>query len=403
MKSAKAIPSARGSPLLSLPFDHYERYALTQQLVGYLCGERASRSALRVLDVGGHLSSLKHFLPDDFVTLTDPQAPPAFTYRENVAFLCDEYVRGIGGHLPFANASFDLVTAHDTLEHVPEPQRGGFIADILRVAKRFVILNGPVYHAETAEAEQRLARFWREALAWEQHPLDEHLALGLPPADAIRSMLGEHGVPFVSIPNGNVVRWLAVMAVKHYFVALPHSEHLQDVIDRTYNSLLSHSDFGGICYREAFIVAKRAGDRELLAGIEAAYGPLQEGQAIGAETGALDSLLEALTSHAIQMRDHLTADAEQIQEMQAALAEQRSLLAARDAARVEEAASLAQREADVHRLEAGLAAIQGTLGYRLLQTSRRGVRRAFPARSLRALPYRAARRLLRRFLELTGG
>ena len=65
--------------LLNLPFDHYERYALTRRLVKHLFPGRGA--PLRVLDVGGHFSSLKHFLPHDSVTLADVEALPEIVAR----------------------------------------------------------------------------------------------------------------------------------------------------------------------------------------------------------------------------------------------------------------------------------------------------------------------------------
>lgn len=397
---------AADSPLLSLPFDHFERYSLTQRLVEMLLGRAGERPALRILDVGGHLSSLKHFLPDDFIVLADRQRPPEFTYRPAVPFRCDDYTLASGGDLPFADASFDLVTAHDTLEHVPEAYRARFVSDLLRVSRRFVILDGPVYHPETAGAERRLAKFWEEALLWKQHPLEQHLELGLPPAESIRRLLEERQVAFITIPNGNIVRWLAAMAVKHYFVALPHSDHLQDVIDRTYNSLLSSTDFGGTCYREAFVIAKHPGDNRLLTDVEAVFKRLQRGHAAAAQIDALDSLFDALTDHARCMRQHLIDDANAIRELNAALAQERSSLAQKNSQLAEQAAVLARREAEFHgleaefnRLEAEITSIQTSSGYRLLQFYRRGVRWAFPPRSLRSVPYRGLRRVLKRLLD----
>jgi len=46
--------------LLSLPFDHYQRYALTRQIASLFWG-REDGEGLQVLDVGGHMSSLKPF------------------------------------------------------------------------------------------------------------------------------------------------------------------------------------------------------------------------------------------------------------------------------------------------------------------------------------------------------
>jgi ubiquinone/menaquinone biosynthesis C-methylase UbiE len=42
-------------------------------------------------------------------------------------------VIGLGGHLPFADASFDLLTANMVVEHIPEPEE--FLRDIRRVLK----------------------------------------------------------------------------------------------------------------------------------------------------------------------------------------------------------------------------------------------------------------------------
>jgi SAM-dependent methyltransferase len=42
-------------------------------------------------------------------------------------------VIGLGGQLPFANETFDLVTANMVMEHIPDP--GGFLGDIRRVLR----------------------------------------------------------------------------------------------------------------------------------------------------------------------------------------------------------------------------------------------------------------------------
>jgi SAM-dependent methyltransferase len=51
------------------------------------------------------------------------------------------YVKGISGHLPFADESFDTVTAFEVLEHLPLPHRA--LQEIYRVCRKNVIITVP--------------------------------------------------------------------------------------------------------------------------------------------------------------------------------------------------------------------------------------------------------------------
>src|SRR5215207_4883361 len=108
--------------LLGLPFDLHERYSLTRRLVDELWPERDR--PLRILDVGGHSSPLKHLLPGETVVLADTKPPGSLV---PIPLRSDHYVQSSGAGLPFRDGSFDLVTAHDTLEHIPSPLRAPFL------------------------------------------------------------------------------------------------------------------------------------------------------------------------------------------------------------------------------------------------------------------------------------
>jgi len=244
----------REDDLFLLPFDHFERYELTAR-VTRLLSARAGRQDWRVLDVGGAASSLKRFLPGASVVLADPAPPPAFAYRPQVPLSYDAYVRASGSRLPFADKSFDVVTAHDTLEHVAPDERRAFLEAVLRTARRLVVVNGPVYRPETRAAELQLAGFIREALGVEHGALAEHIGLGLPAPESIEAVFEEAGLPFACIPNGDLSAWLLMMLAKHHCQAVDPSGALEQSLDALFNRWHDGDAPRGLCYRHAYVVA----------------------------------------------------------------------------------------------------------------------------------------------------
>ena len=115
--------------VLDLPFDQYQRYELVRALLENV---RQPGESLDVLDVGGRTALLRQFLTQDRVHLVDVEPSDA-----------DGLILGSGARLPFADDSFDLVAAFDTLEHVPPPLRDDFVAECARVSRRYVMLAGP--------------------------------------------------------------------------------------------------------------------------------------------------------------------------------------------------------------------------------------------------------------------
>jgi len=374
--------------LLSLPFDHYERYALTKRIVdvarSYLKGR------LTVLDVGGHYSSLKHFLPDDSVTLADPQAPPDFTYRDKIPFEYDEYVVALGGSLPFPDGSFDVVTAHDTLEHVPPEYRAAFLRDLIRVSRGIVVINGPVHNPQAAAAEVRLARFLENVRLGHNVSLEEHLTLGLPDPDEIERVLRETGREVFSLSNGNLALWLLMMGLKHYLMAIPDSEPVHEEIDRSYNKLLTSLPLGGVRYRRAYVIAADPTIAGALNDIEDAVSRDSLAER-STEPAAVARLLDNLESHAIGLKD----DLQQLVQVTAEAGLLRATLARRERELASTEDALRGTTRALQETQHVLNQVTGSIGYRALEGYRGAMRFVFPPNSVRGVPYRAITRSVR--------
>ena len=164
-------------------------------------------------------------------------------------------VLGDGSELPVADASFDVVTAFDTLEHVPTRRRKAFVDELRRVAKRYVMIVGPYQSSEVEEAEKLLQRFMKDKLGVEHRYLEEHRRHGLPDRAAVEKQLAASGAKVASIAHGNLERWLALICTSMY---MDYSVALRGIATRFfrfYNANLYRSDHGSPVYRHAVVAA----------------------------------------------------------------------------------------------------------------------------------------------------
>jgi len=381
--------------LFDLPFDHFERHALTRAVVG-LVREHSGRPSLRVLDVGGAAASLARFLPEDEVLAIDPEDAPG-----------RGYLRGLGTQLPFRDAAFDVVTCHDTLEHVPADCRRAFLREMVRVASRFVIVNGPFLDPRVEAAEALVMQVARDTLGDTSATvrfLNEHEYHGLPPLPETRRQLQEDGgLPSIVVPSGALDRWLANMLMKHHLAVLARHEVQAHEFDRQSNSTYEPVAEAEPTYRHAILVS-RTGDRRLMELLEQKLN-VPAAQPRG-EAGAL-ALPFAVASQAVarfsrlaeeqlgRKDEHAQRLEVRLREAEAAAARLQDALAEKDAILSEQEDLLAEQLTALDDVTQQLNAIRWSFGYRLLEAQRGLLRRLFPPGSWRGLPYRAARRALR--------
>lgn len=226
-------------PLLDLPFDQYQRYRLVVDLVAPLA---AARPGMRALEVGGRTALLRAFLPCARVHLVDVEPSDA-----------PGLVLGDGSRLPFRDASFDLVAACDTLEHVPPERRDAFVRECARVSRGWVVLAGPYASPEVDAAEELLTAFLRDKLAIEHRYLAEHRALGLPDRARTEAVLAERAERVVGVGHGNLGRWQALLTASMYLDSDAALRGLARAYYRFYNAQLNASDHAPPVYRHALV------------------------------------------------------------------------------------------------------------------------------------------------------
>lgn len=227
--------------VLALPFDQYQRYRLVTELVEEL---RKPKQRLAILDVGGRTALLRSFLPHDAITLVDLEPSEE-----------RPLVLGDGSKLPFADKSFDLVLAFDTLEHVPVKSRSAFVRECARVTRGHVVLAGPCQSPEVEEAEKLLQQFLKDKLGVEHRYLEEHRHNGLPDRAAVERELTALGARVTSFGHGNLDRWLGLICLSMYMDYRPELRSIAARFHRFYNARLYESDHTPPVYRHAIVAA----------------------------------------------------------------------------------------------------------------------------------------------------
>ncbi len=204
-------------------YDQWSRYGTAADWLDRLFTGIAE--PIRVLEVGCNvLNLLPEFLDADRVRITR----------------CDTHTNGDGDPdyvqvapgqpLPFEDESFDAIVALEVLEHVPQSDRGGFVAECLRVARHAVIMSCPD-GSPAVEAAEGLANAEFERRHGRPHPfLLEHRQFGLPRESEVRDILrGER---------------------------LHEGQHEPAVQQELVRALRDLSDDAGPCYRKFYIGAK---------------------------------------------------------------------------------------------------------------------------------------------------
>ncbi|MCC6407331.1 MAG: methyltransferase domain-containing protein [Planctomycetes bacterium] len=323
--------------VLELPFDQYQRYRLTADLLEEL---RAPNERLRVLDVGGRTALLRSFLPNDEVRLVDVEASAE-----------RGLVLGSGAALPFKDASFDAVCAFDTLEHVPPPLRRDFVRECARVAKRWVLLAGPYEAPRVVEAEQALQRFLREKLKTEHRYLNEHREHGLPIRADTERELAAAGGKVASFGHANLERWLVGMCFSMYMDDDPALRGLAKSFHRYYNRELFRSDHGDQVYRHVVVAAFRGAK---LPEARGALDPAVTPRGAAAPFERLSEELMAFDRERAAWRDERDALRQVARDLETDLAGHRATLA-------DARARISEREEVIGDLETDLAGHRASL------------------------------------------
>jgi hypothetical protein len=136
-------------------------------------------------------------------------------------------IQAPAGPLPFQDGAFHTVLSLDTLEHVPRPDRAGFVAELSRVAAHRVLLACPTAEAAGIDmaVRNRFAAMGVAVPSW----LSEHQEYGLPTREEIEAFAA--AVPGFTVrpwpmANGLLAAMLA-WADLFEFGAEAHREFLQ--------------------------------------------------------------------------------------------------------------------------------------------------------------------------------
>lgn len=301
----EASLAPRDGDLLSLPFDQYGRMRIVQTVLSQLydgitsfqatasgeatdAAQQVAGARLSVLDVGGYPGVLRHFVPGEQYEVSVLDVGPDDGSIPN-------YTQGSGMDLPYPDGSFDVVTALDTLEHIPNPERTRFLEEAMRVARSAVVLVNPVQSVQADVAEETLNEYIRWILDAQQEQLREHREFGLPDFAATVLAFSGRGWQTLNFPVANVYNWLLMMVAKHYLISLrdEKASGFERTLDRFYNLTFSDIDRSEPAYR-GVMIAVRPGLEGTLQSIAAIYPPVEASAAANTERLQLTQVLMTL-------------------------------------------------------------------------------------------------------------
>ncbi len=231
--------------LYSIPFDHFQRYAVAAGAIGVLDGGAS------VLEVGANRQRLLgDFLPGAKLLYTDLHAEGDET----------DFVVADATALPFADSAFDAVVSLDVLEHIPQEIRTRALAEMSRVSARMVLIGCPIDEPWVHAAEEQANARWLELFGYDYPWLKEHKEFGLVAANEVEQCLRESGMQVIRFGQGDPALWSSLMGAHFLKERFPELADIVGAADRLYNSRVFHGDSHPHCYREYFLGLRRDDD-----------------------------------------------------------------------------------------------------------------------------------------------
>ena len=139
-----------------IPPDTFERHKFISTFI---------KPNKNILDVGGSMSKLPQFTKNCTVTTVDVVKPADIIYN--------------GKKIPVDDGSYEIVTSIDVLEHIPSPDRAGFIKELYRVGRDRIIISAPLGTDFHLEYEKKTLEYYQKK-GIKLPFLEEHVAIGIP-------------------------------------------------------------------------------------------------------------------------------------------------------------------------------------------------------------------------------
>lgn len=136
-----------------------------------------------VLEIGSGGLGITPYLGQKVIGLDTKFSPPVHPLLETKL--------GTGTKIPFPSRSFDVVISVDTLEHMAKPERKKSILEMLRVAKKEVIIAAPTGE-KSLQQDKELAAKFEQIYGRPYVFLEEQIQNGLPKREEILEVLGEN-------------------------------------------------------------------------------------------------------------------------------------------------------------------------------------------------------------------
>lgn len=289
--------------LSTMQFDLYQRYKTLRESTRGLLGDGSTRT---VLDVGSGGSRLiERFIPESL----------AITRADVDQFGEGDVVRLTPGQpLPFADGSFDWVTALEVMEHVPGDERELLVRECARVSRELVILSFPNGCPEVWSAEDELNRLSARLFGQGSNFLEEHAQMGLPETPKIHAMLEGAGLGVFEAPCCLLEHWALFSAWDLICVSIFGDGEEKSAMNRVLNEVVGSVYSEGLHYR-SYLFASR--DKQVLDRVRASLPPARSlAEAHGGET--VVAVRKALTRFGIDLRSKLTHEHGQYTDLAAA-------------------------------------------------------------------------------------
>ena len=177
--------------LLSLNINTYSRNKPMADHVLELAGD----DKCSLLDVGGGIGLLAHFLPDLDYLLCDP--------HYNALELDD--VSSLGRR-------FDFVISVHALEHIPDPEKRLFLSKLIELSSKYIAMIVPVQVPDYDKRAGQELVYKITGASWAL----EHLNCGLPTIDDILTLGRELGLTVEHHGNSNWLTGLATFFLDYF-------------------------------------------------------------------------------------------------------------------------------------------------------------------------------------------